>query len=129
MLRLTPSRKVRDAAAIALVDMNARNACDSVIAVLRRPEIGREAGTLLYALDELDASIPLDVAVSLIEHGSYEARAETILLMQEGRIGSFDAAARLAASSKLVDLQTAPDEELAEAATLALDAIDRCGGD
>lgn len=124
ILRETKSSRVRDAAALALVDMNAKAACGSIVDMLRRPEIAHQAGTLLYALDELGASIPVDVAVNLIETGSYEARAETILFLQDGRIDAVDESDRLNAMAKLLDLATSQDPELAEAAAIGLKSFD-----
>lgn len=123
VLLRTRSAKVRNAAAVALVDMNAKAACGTIVTVLRRPNMGREAGTLLYALDELGASLPLDVAIDLIENGSYEARAEILLLLQKDRIEPFGSDARHAAIRRLSALRLMPDAELGEAATIALDAI------
>lgn len=125
ILRGTQSSRVRDTAALALVDMGAKTAGDSIVDVLRRPDIARHAGTLLYALDELAASIPLDLAVSLIENGSYEARAETILFLKDGRIENFDTADRIGARRRLSALVTSQDPELREAAAIGLDILGR----
>ncbi len=105
--------------------MNAKAACGSIVDMLRRPEIARQAGTLLYALGELGASIPLGLAVDLIEAGSYEARAETILFLQDGRIDAGDEADRLNAKAKLSDLAKSRDPELAEAAAICLEILGR----
>lgn len=123
VLLQTSSVKVRNAAAVAPVDMNAKAACDTIVTVLRRPDIAPEAGTLLYALDELGASLPLDVAICLIENGSYETRAETLLLLQAGRITPFETDARDAAVLRLSAYRAAQDLELSEAAGIALEAI------
>ena len=86
VLMATPSSRIRNAAALALADMGAKDAGSSIVEVLRRPEVATASGTLLYALSELDASIPLSVLVGLIENGSYESRAEALSFLEEGRI-------------------------------------------
>ncbi len=86
LLRTTPSRRVRNAAALALADLGDPHAAEGIVDVLRRPEIADSSGTLLFALNELGASLPLSLLVHLVEHGSFEGRAEALIAMEEGRV-------------------------------------------
>lgn len=90
LLRTTPSSRVRNAAALVLTDLNADSAGENIIEVLRRPDVAGSSGTLLFALNEIGASIPLSLLVSLVEHGSFEGRAEALIFMEEGRITHVD---------------------------------------
>lgn len=121
LLARTASRRNRNAAALALADLNAREAAGTLVDVLRRPEVATEAGTLLYALDELGASLPLDVAVGIIERGSYEGRAQVVLLLEERRVDRPADAELSAWRDRLGRLAAREDDEdCAEAAGIAL---------
>lgn len=125
LLTTTGSRKVRNAAAIALIDLDAKEATGLLLDTLARPEIGPEAGSLVYALDELGGAPSLAAILMLVEHGSYEARSGLVELIQAGRIAPFDRAEAIVASDHLFRLKATSDEETAEAASSALDAIAR----
>ncbi|WP_342151882.1 hypothetical protein [Methylorubrum sp. SB2] len=118
------SPKLRNAAALALADLDARGKVADIVSVLRRPGIGRSAGTLLFALGELEGTLPILVAARLIAEGSFEARAETLTLLEDCRIDASEGeAAAEEARRLLADLASSDDAETAEAAALALDYI------
>lgn len=127
LLTSTPSERIRNAAALALADSGQRDTVSHLVSVLRDGRIAKQAGTPLFALDELGGSLPLDVAVDLIANGSYEARAETLFVFEDDRIeGSED---RLdEARLSLGGLAASGDTEIAEAAGLALGFLERHGG-
>src|SRR5262245_17712912 len=55
------STKIRNAAALALADLRADSAKDALIDLLKRHDTKGSRGTLLYALQELEADLPLPV--------------------------------------------------------------------
>ena len=117
----TTSAVVRDTAALALVDLDAREETDALLAVIGRPEMAEHAGTLLFALDELGAAIPLDLILQLIERGSYEAKAEVVLLVQAGRLAVPSSSDELEAGRlQLTRLTASPDIDIKEAAAATL---------
>ena len=117
----TTSTVVRNAAALALVDLDAREETDALLAVLNRPEMAKRAGTLLFALDELGAAIPLDLILQLIQHGSYEAKAEVVLLVQAGRLAVPSSSDELDEGRRCVTLlTTSTDIDTKEAAAAVL---------
>lgn len=78
ILEQTGSPRVRNAAALALADMRAQNTADKIIRVLRREDTKGYRGTLLYALEQLDAILPISLLVALIIDDSYETREEAL---------------------------------------------------
>lgn len=78
ILEQTGSPRVRNAAALALADMRARDAKNALIDVLKRPDTKGCRSTLLYALGELDATLPISLLVDIIIGDSYEAREEAL---------------------------------------------------
>lgn len=129
ILRTTKSRRVRNAAALTLADLGAKDMISQIIDVLRDPNVAEEAGTLLFALDELEASLPLDVIPGLIAKGSYEARAETLIFVKEGRVEPCDDEQENGAKLTLAMIASGEDSEAAEAAGLALTYLaDRSDG-
>jgi hypothetical protein len=121
----TASNRVRNAAALALADMGGRDAGRMIVEVLRRPDIAKVSGTLLYALRELGASIPLSVIVGLIENGSYESRATALEFLKERQIERPDRAELDDARKRLTSFARDGDEsEGAEAAQVALEYLD-----
>lgn len=126
LLRTTTSHRVRNAAAIGLADMRAPNAVSSIVEVLRESSMADSAGTLLFALGELNALVPLDVVVNIIEHGSFESRAEALIAMEEGRTTAIGAAKAREAHSTLKRFsEDGSEEERAEAAKEALGYLER----
>jgi len=86
LLEQTGSNRVRNAAAIALADLKAAESAAGIAALIVQPEIAAASGTLLYALDRLGATVPLEAFLSVIAHGSYEARGEALELLHADRV-------------------------------------------
>lgn len=125
LLRATRSARVRNASALALTDIAGKQAGPAIAAVLRRPEIARSAGTLLFALNDVEASLSLDLVVDMIERGSVEAKAEALTFMQEWRIEPADPVLLEAARVRLMELcQDDVEAKTAEAAELALNHLE-----
>ncbi|MGN8097273.1 hypothetical protein [Methylobacterium sp. 22177] len=82
----TKSVIVRNAAALALADLNARDASGSIVDLLDRSDIAPNAGTLLFALNELNAPITLSVVINILNHGSSEAREELLLFFDKNKV-------------------------------------------
>lgn len=93
ILERARSPRVRNAAALALADMHAANARDSLIGALGRAETRGHRGTILYALDELGANLPLSLLAGIIAGDPYEAREEALGFLASGRVDR-DAAPR-----------------------------------
>lgn len=123
LLKTTPSERIRNAAALALININSPKAKDIIIDVLHRPEVIKSSGTLLFALSELGASIPLNMFVDVIERGSLEARAEVLGLMDEGKVEPPSDDELRTAKQRLERLVYSEDNERAEAAKVALDYV------
>ena len=77
----TDSSQVRNAAAIALADLHIEEADQVLTRLLRRPDTRGHRGTLLFALDQLNASLPLPLVVSLLLEEKYEGREETLMIV------------------------------------------------
>ena len=86
ILEKTGSPRVRNAAALALADLRADGASDALIALLARPDTRGSRGTLLYALDQLGAKVPLRVLGEIIVDESYEAREEALAFIEHDRV-------------------------------------------
>ena len=86
ILERARSPRVRNAAALALADMRAANARDSLTDALRRAETRGHRGTILYALDELGAKLPLSLLADIIVEDPYEAREEALGFLASGRV-------------------------------------------
>lgn len=123
LLRDTRSQKIRAAVAMTLADLSIRDAAPIIISVISRSDVIRSSGTLLFALNELNASIPLDLIVSIIEVSSFEARAEALTFMEEIRVTPYKDADRVEAAHRLKAVQKNSDLERADAASLALDYL------
>lgn len=85
ILKQTDSPRVRNAAALALADMRAHSAEDVLIDALMRPDTKGYRGTLLYALGELDAALPISLLVDIIIEDSYEAQEEALNFIANGK--------------------------------------------
>ena len=119
----TRSNRVRNAAAVALADLRADGAAEDIVTLLRSPAAASSAGTLLFALDELGASLPLDVLLTIIEHGSYEARSEALSFLAEHRLAVEDDADLVDIRDRLDALASAPDPDTSRAATEARERL------
>jgi HEAT repeat protein len=87
LLEQTGSSRIRNAAALALADLHARDAKDKLINAVNRPETKGSRGTLLYALGELGASVPLPVLTHIVLDDTYEAREEALALIAKNPVG------------------------------------------
>lgn len=124
VVRQTRSSRVRNAAALAIVDLGDREGASDVLAeVLARPSVAHEAGTLVYALDEIGGSLPLSPFVNLVELGSSEAREEAMLLLESGRVVARSEEELDAARDRLSVLANLDVSERKQAARDALDAL------
>jgi hypothetical protein len=121
ILERTSSPRVRNAAALALADMRAEGARDSLIEALRRVETRGYRGTILYALDELGANLPLSVVIDIIVDDPYEAREEALGFLASGRVDS-DADPRQVEGKLRVALRR-EDEERSHALREALEYL------
>ena len=119
----TRSNRVRNAAAVALADLRADGAADAIVTLLRSPGAAANAGTLLFALDELGGSLPLDVLLTMIEHGSYEARSEALGFLAGDRLTTDDDGDLLDAGDRLDALAGASDPDMSRAAAEALERL------
>ena len=118
------SPRVCNAAAILLTDLIGRDAQDDIVAVLRRPGSAKSSGSLLFALNEVGASIPLDLALRLIEGGSLEAQGEVLTLLEDGRVSPLDAETIFGAKATLASLKDHDDPKVVHAAEMALEYLD-----
>lgn len=123
LLRTSKSAKVRNAAALALVELRSPDASKAINSVLTRKDIALTGGTLLFALDELGAKVRPDAALNVLLHGSYEARAELLILLQKGLFEPFSETEGELAKHELRTLADGSDHEGSEAAEIALDLL------
>jgi hypothetical protein len=86
MLRTTHSSRVRNAAAIAVADFHSEKIKEALIDLLMRADTAKSRGTLLYVLDEIGASIPIDILTQIIATSRYEAREEALGFLRSRRI-------------------------------------------
>lgn len=123
-LRETTSHRVRNAAALSLTDMLGKGAADVILDIVARPELARSSGTLLFALNDIGADIPLGLIVNLIETGSLEAKTEALTFMEEGRVDPFSSEDENAAKERLNNLLIGSNNpDLAEAARIAIEIL------
>jgi hypothetical protein len=122
ILEQTGSSRVRNAAALALADLQADSANDALIDLLKRPDTKGSRGTLLYALQELAAHLPLLLLADIIADESYEAREEALYFLAKGLIeGSAEEFAR--AQARLEAALPSADVERSEAIRRALEYV------
>jgi len=122
ILEETSSSRVRNAAALALAELRALGAKDALIALLRRPDTGGARGTLLYALAELRAEVPLPILAEIIVDESYEAREEALDFIRSGRFAC-SASEFIGARTMLEAARPAADDERSQAIRRALDYL------
>ena len=82
ILTETDSARIRNAAAVALADMNAREKADVILQLLMERKTQSSRGTLLFALEQMGAKIPLKILAEIILTDSYEARQEALGLIK-----------------------------------------------
>jgi HEAT repeat protein len=118
----TNSSRVRNAAALALADLRAANAKDVLIDLLTRSNTIGSRGTLLYALEQLGANVPLPVLADVISSESYEAREEAVAFIVSNRFEcSADEFAR--SKAKLETAAVSADAERLQAIRRALGTL------
>ena len=116
----TRSAVVRNAAALALLDWQAPKTAQLMLELVARPETRGHRGTLLYVLNELNASVPLALILDVLAQDNYEARAEALALLAGadhplGNVGE--------ALPVLRRLTQSNDQEAAEHAREAIDIL------
>ena len=119
ILQETQSARIRDAAAIALVDLGVRQSVMKIVDVLRRPGFAKSSGTLLFALNEIQASLPLSVLMQVVVEGSFESRNQAMFFLEEGRFDRVDPSYLQSSIDRLETLMDAEDPETVEAADFA----------
>jgi hypothetical protein len=86
ILSNTRSPRVRNAAAIAVADLHSERTKEVLTNLLVRDDTKNCRGTLLYVLDEIGASIPIDVLTQVIATSRYEAQEEALGFLKSRRI-------------------------------------------
>ena len=122
VLEQTNSSRVRNAAALALADLRALSAKDALVNLLTRPETTGSRGTLLYALEQLKADVPLPILAEIILDGSYEAREEALGLIAQHRIECSDEEFKRA-RARLEAARVQADDERSQAIRRALEYL------
>jgi hypothetical protein len=122
----TASPRVRNAAALALVDMRAASAKEKLVELLTRADTQPSRGTLLYALDELGAKIPIRVLTAVVVEGSYEAREEALGFLARSKFEASDGDLGLA-QRELEKVSSSRDVERADAAKAGLEILKSVG--
>lgn len=119
----TESHRLRNAAALALADLKAAGAAERLAALLERPDVAPQSGTLLFALDELGGWLPLQSFVAVLRYGSFEGRSEALQFLDAGRVSASDPDARRTAIGHLAAMVAGPDPDAAEAAEEAISIL------
>ncbi|MCJ2013183.1 hypothetical protein [Methylobacterium sp. J-076] len=128
VLATTLSFRLRNAAALALADLGGREGSEWIGAVLGRPDVAPQSGTLLFALDELGGRLPFESLVNIVRHGSFEGRSEALNLLDAGRVASADPAAHRRALEDLASIAVGADHAAAEVAREALAILSAASG-
>lgn len=115
----TKSNDVRNAAAIALADLHVEDAVDLIISLLKTRETYKHRSTLLYALEELNAHLPIDVLVSILRNDPYGAREQALDVLAADKT-NYDRGETQKAISELSLLVGSDDDEKASAARKAI---------
>jgi hypothetical protein len=120
LARETRSPVVRNAAALALGDLKVDGADQILIDLVKRPETRGANGTLLYALREMDAYVPLAVLLDLIgDDCTYEA-LEGALDLIANNTGRYADSEKLEAVARLRPLTLSPEPHTSHSAKLAI---------
>ena len=120
----TSSAKIRNAAALALVDANYPDLQVAINKVLRRPGVASSAGTLLFCLLETNSRVEVAAIPSLVRDGSYEARSELLMLTSEGMITMGHDAEMDTVQSELQSIASSLDAAASEVARLAIQDLE-----
>ena len=120
----TSSNKVRNAAAIFLTDVLGKAAAENIVRVLKRPGLAKAAGSLLFSLNDVEARLPLDLILDMIEQGSLEAQGEALTFLEDCRVDPFDAEQFAVAKARLsACLNNPASPAVAHAAEIALEYL------
>jgi hypothetical protein len=121
----TRSPVVRNAAAIALADLGVDGADELLVELIKRKETRGANGTLLYALREMNAYVPLSVLVDIItEDRTYEA-LEGALDIIANNGARYEAEEKAQAISRVKPLLISSDAHTAHSAKLAIKYLTR----
>jgi hypothetical protein len=124
----TRSPQIRNAAAIALADLGVDGADQLLIDLIKRKESRGANGTLLYALREMNAYVPLPVLIDIItEDRTYEA-LEGVLDIIANNAAKYDAEEKAEAVSRMKSLLTSTDSHASHTAKLAIKYLSRRSG-
>lgn len=125
IMRDASSDTVRNAAAILLTDLIGRGATGSIADLVRQPGMPKSAGSLLFALNDVDASLPVDLLIDVIERGSLEAQGEALTFLEDARVEDFTAADIEQAKIKLRNFaDTSAQKTDRDVALIALEYLD-----
>jgi HEAT repeat protein len=125
LAKKTRSPVVRNAAAIALADLNAGGAHELLISLIKRTETRGANGTLLYALREMNAYVPLPVLIDIItDDRTYEA-LEGALDLIASNAERYKEGEKTEAVSRLKPLLTSTDAHTSRSAELAIKYLTR----
>ena len=122
ILEHTSSSRVRNAAALALVDLRVPDAKHALVNLLTRPDTKGSRGTLLYALEQLGAAVPLPILAEIIADESYEAREEALALIARDPI-ECPAGELARARATLEAARPSADDERSQAIRRALEHL------
>jgi hypothetical protein len=120
LAKKTGSPVVRNAAAIALADLGAVGADELLIGLIKQRETRGANGTLLYALREMNAYVPLPVLIEILtEDHTYEALEGALDLVADNA-GRYNEEQKAAAVSRLKPFLTSTDAHTSHSAKLAI---------
>ena len=120
LARKTRSPQIRNAAAIALADLGVDGADQLLIDLIKRKESRGANGTLLYALREMDAYVPLPMLIDIIsEDRTYEA-LEGVLDVIANNAAKYEAEEKAEALSRIKPLLTSTDAHTSHTVRLAI---------
>ena len=118
----TQSTRIRNAAALALLALGVPQTAELMLRLLSRKDTKGARGTLLYVLNELSASVPLELLVDLLITENYEAQEEALTLLERARFDEMD---RMSALAKLKPLKRSRDKRMSLLASEAVDLLKR----
>jgi hypothetical protein len=125
LAKKTRSPVVRNAAAIALADLNLDGADELLIDLIKRKETRGANGTLLYALREMNAYVPLPLLIDILtEDRTYEA-LEGALDLIANNAKKYRQEEKAEAVSRLIPLLSSTDAHTSHSAKLARNYLTR----
>jgi HEAT repeat protein len=116
----TRSPRIRNEAALTLLALDDRSAAKLIIKLLQRQDTKGVRGTLLYTLNEMKESVPLEILIEIIINDNYEAQEEAILLLPNSKS---DEESRNEAAAKLKPLRQSKNKHVSLLAAEALDIL------